>query len=171
MAVRVNIEELKKKIGAVDGSLPKQIRPFSLYPKGIPSSSVVEIFGSGKTEFLSQFLKEYPSLKTVWIEKEISINPYALWQRGVDIGSILFIECGAESVWATQQVLKSQIFQVITLSQLEFKEMELRKIQLLIEKTESHLFLLSTLPHQSWIPALQLDVNEGIKVLRQRGFQ
>jgi hypothetical protein len=139
----------------------------------VPSSCLVEVFGFHKTEFLSQFLKENAGLKTAWIEKEISINPYALWQRGVDISSILFIECGKEAIWTVQQILNSQVYQATVLSELAFKEMDLRKFQLLVEKTESHLFLLSRRPHQSWIPALQIEVEKGLRsrIKKQRGFK
>lgn len=170
MNSKARLTELRKLIGAIDGTQTKPSRPFSLLTHGVPLSSLIEITGIGKTEFVASFLKEHRGLKTAWIEKKISINPYALWQRGVDTNSILFLECGGEAIWATQQVIGSHVFQAIVLSEIEFSEKDLRKFQLLIEKTNAHLLLLSKEVHQSWVPALQIQVSEGLnhKLLRKR---
>lgn len=169
-----SLAELRQLIGTIDGSRPKHRRAFSKLPPGLPVGCLVEFSGQGKTELLSQFLKEHPELQTAWIEPTLSINPYALWQRGVDVSKILFIEGGKASVWAAHQVLQSQAFELLTLSGLRLDERELRRLQLLTEKCESHLILLSPEPLKSWALALQIEVQQTsavstFRILRNRG--
>ncbi|MGE0207433.1 MAG: hypothetical protein AB7R69_06315 [Candidatus Babeliales bacterium] len=158
-ALKPTLVELKQQIGAIEGVLNRPKTNFSLYAEGIPKNCIVEIAGVNKTEFITKFLEEHPKLQTVWIEREISINPYALWQRGVNLDSILFIECKDEPIWSIQQVLKSQVFEAVILSDIQFIDSELRKFQLLVEKSCSHLFILTNKLHKSWVPTIQIQAN------------
>lgn len=155
-----DLDALRKQIGAIDGSIPKETKGFSLFPQGFPCGSLIEIAGTGKTSFVAAFLKEHPNLKSIWIEKKLSVNPYALWQHGVDIRNILFVECGNEANWVLQQVLTSQVFPIALISDFSFSEKELRKYQLLTEKNNSQVFLLSQNLHRSWVPALQIKMED-----------
>jgi hypothetical protein len=132
----------------------------------------VEISGAGKTEFLVQCLREINNEAIVWIEKDLTINPFGLWQRGLALHHMTFVET-AEFNWAIQQVLQSQIFQVIVLSQLQFTEKQLRRFQLQVEKSSSLVFLLSESPHASWTVSLQLEIADKkslqVEVVRRRG--
>jgi hypothetical protein len=181
MKPKLGITELRELIGAVQGGpSTKERTPFSLFPQGFPESSIIEISGTGKTEFLSRFLKEHPHLRVAWIESQMTINPYALWQMGVNLDQILFVECGdpkkgqasCHVSWTILQILKSQLFQIVIASELEFDEIHLRKFQLLTEQNRSHLFLLSHNLHSSWVPALQIETSplSEPKLLRKRGF-
>jgi hypothetical protein len=170
MAAKLSLAELRELIGAVDGSNLRATRSFSLIPTGVPQGCLIEISGFGKTELLSVFLREHPELLVAWLEMQITVNPYALWQRGVNVDHMLFIEAHSEPLWCVQQILKSQLFQVVVMSGLRFQELELRKLQLLVEKSQSHLILLSHQLHQSWVPALQMVVqNAQPQILRRRG--
>jgi hypothetical protein len=163
--------ELKEKLQS-DESSQYLKRTFSLFPEGFPVGRLVEISGAGKTEFLVQCLREAASDKIIWIEKELTINPFGLWQRGLHLSNVTFVET-LDFNWAIQQILQSQIFQVIVLSQLHLTEKQLRRFQLQVEKSSSLLFLLSEEVHQSWALSLHLHVSDRksleVEVLRRRG--
>ena len=103
---KLTLLELKQMISTVDGSQSSERRAFSKYENGFVRGKMVEIVGAGKTEFISEFIKEHSKLKILWIEKELTINPYGLWQRGIDLSQITFIET-TEAGWAAQQVAES----------------------------------------------------------------
>lgn len=175
---KLTLVELKQMIGINDGAncLPKQ--SFSLFHSGFPKGRLIEISGTGKTEFISTFIKENSEgeekNRTAWIENKLTVNPFGLWQRGIKLDQILFVET-KEVEWATQQILQSQLFKIVVLSQIKFDEKDLRRFQLLTEKSEGYLFVLSEELHKSWVPSLQLEVKkeEGIlttEIIRQRGY-
>jgi hypothetical protein len=175
--IKPSLQELRQLVGAlgaVDESQRKK-SAFSLFQGGFHLGSFVEIFGAGKTQLISQFLKEHQEFKTLWIETEISINPYGLFQKGVKVQNVLFIEAKKEMNWCLTQGLNSGCFNVTVIHGQTFNEKELRRIQLLNEKNQSHVFLLSEAPHKSWVPQLQLNVTKHkeeitIEIHRQRGF-
>lgn len=45
---------------------------------GIPKGAITEISGVGKTEFVTQILGEHSDLRVAWVEKDLSISPFAL---------------------------------------------------------------------------------------------
>ncbi len=158
---------LKSLLTNSQGIQSRDRRHFSMSSDGLPNRCLIEISGNGKTDYFINFLKEHPSLQTVWVEESLSINPYALWQQGLSLSSILFVECSEKKNSLTSaseiisQLLKSQLFQVFVLSEIIFDENHLRKFQLLIEKFDGHIFLLSPLFHKSWVPALKIQIREG----------
>ena len=171
--VKPSLAELRELMGAS----AMQARPrhyCSLYPDGFSVGSLVELTGTGKTEFTALFLKENPQLKTAWVEESITINPYALKQRGVNLDSLFFVEGGKETLWSLNQVLSSGCFQVIVCENTRFTEKDLRRFQLLSEKTQNHFFLLSKESSASWVPQIQLKVSKydkqwDVHTLRKRG--
>ena len=172
--VKPTLAQLRELIGAVQ-TQARERHHFSIYPEGLPQGSLIEIAGSGKTEFVALFLKEQPELKTAWVEDSISINPYALRQKGVRLKNILFIEAGREISWCLNQALQSGCFQVVVAESRSFREKDLRRYQLLSEKSNGHFFLLSETLGKSWAPHLQFQVEKlgsqlKIKNSRQRGL-
>lgn len=171
--VKPSLAELRQLMGAS----AMQARPrhhCSVYPDGFSVGSLVELTGTSKTEFVSLFLKENPQLKTAWVEDSITINPYALKQRGVNLDSLFFIEGGKETLWCLNQVLSSGCFQVIVCENARFTEKDLRRFQLLSEKTQNHFFLLSHESSSSWVPHVQLKISKpnndwDIHTVRKRG--
>lgn len=171
--VKPTIAELRLLIGAS----PADNRPrnsFSLYPAGFYTGSFIELTGPSKTEFVALFLKENPKIKTAWVEESITINPYALKQKLVDLNNILFVEGKRETAWCLNQVLSSGCFQTVVTQNCGFSEKDLRRFQLLSEKSHSHFFLLSDVTAASWIPHLQLKICKtvntwDIQTLRKRG--
>ncbi|MBL7543311.1 MAG: hypothetical protein JNL11_05815 [Bdellovibrionaceae bacterium] len=172
--VKPSLAELRLLIGATSQT-PRPRQPFSLYPAGFFLGSFVELSGSQRTEFAALFLKENPQLSVAWIEETISINPYALKQKGVCVESILFIEGKKDILWSLNQVLSSGCFQVVVAENSGFNEKDFRRFQLLSEKTLNHFFLLSPSPSTSWVPHLQLHVRKSdtqwdIETRRMRGL-
>lgn len=161
--------ELKRQLSENTEAVHKEA--CSVFSDGFPTGRLIEVAGPGKTEFLTFFLKEHPDFSVAWFEKELTINPFALWQKGVSVENILFIETH-DLNWSVQQVLQSQLFKVIVLSQTYFVERDLRRFQLFVEKSNSFLFLLSQDLQQSWVPSLQilLRKNQEPFVFRKRGY-
>lgn len=169
-----SIAELRQMIGALS-STERPRQSFSLYPEGFFTHSLIELTGPQRTEFIALFLKENPQMKVAWIEETITINPYALKQKGVAVDAILFVEGKKEITWSLSQILNSGCFQVVVAENFHFSEKDLRRFQLLTEKTLPHLFLISETPSASWVPHLQLHVTKHsqeweIKTLRKRGL-
>jgi len=163
------IQNLRELIGATHGVVQRVCREFSQLPGlGLPQGCVVEVCGPGKTEFVAAFLREHPDLQVAWLENAITINPYALWQRGVCVNKIFFIEAGADLLWCAGQILKSSLVRVVVISDQQFHEKELRKLQLLVEKAQSHLLLLTPQMGQSWVPSLQIQMQDDRPFIHRR---
>lgn len=171
--VKPSIAELRELIGATKlDDRPRH--SFSLYPAGFSTGSFIELTGTQRTEFIALFLREHPELKIAWVEDSISINPYALKQKGVCLDNILFVEGGKDIAWCLNQVLGSGCFQTVITENRRFNEKDLRRFQLLTEKAQNHFFLLSADPSPSWVPHLQLKVSKiknewDVQALRRRG--
>jgi len=114
---------LQKKLQSTPETLP-----FSGLPGGLPKGKLMEFsgaLGGGKTEVLLRFLQETPALQVAWIEvgpdTSCGIYPCAFSERGVDLSRVLFVEPThmSEALWCAHQILKSQIFGAVILSQRE----------------------------------------------------
>jgi len=115
-------------------------------------------------------------MRVAWVEPKITVNPYALFQKGVNLQNILFIEAQDSMNWCLAQTLEAGCFQAIIADGNLFTERELRRYQLLSERRNTHFFLLSQKAHASWVPHLQIEAkkfggNSGVhlQVLRRRG--
>jgi hypothetical protein len=110
---------LQKKLQSTPETLP-----FSGLPGGLPKGKLMEFsgaLGGGKTEVLLRFLQENPAQQVAWIEVGADIYPCAFSERGVDLSRVLFVEPThmSEALWCAHQILKSQIFGAVILSQRE----------------------------------------------------
>lgn len=114
---------LQKKLQSAPETLP-----FSGLPGGLPKGKLMEFsgaLGGGKTEALLRFLQENPALQVAWIEvgsdTSCGIYPCSFSERGVDLSRVLFVEPThmSEALWCAHQILKSQIFGAVILSQRE----------------------------------------------------
>lgn len=168
--VKPSLEELRQLIGQTQ-RLEREKRSFSLFPEGFPKAALIEVSGYGKTECVALYLKEHPELKVVWIETEITVNPYALFQKGLRTENILFIEAGDQFSWCLTQALSSGCFQVLVTAldrdSSADGEKNLRRYQLLAEKNHTQVFIFSEELHTSWVPNLQLRVlrdKSGFKI-------
>lgn len=177
--VKPSLQELRQLIGAVE-HVERERSSFALFQEGFPKGAIIEVSGSGKTELVALFLKEHPDFKVAWIEKEITINPYALFQKGLKTENVLFIEAKEQLEWCLNQALQSGCFQAIVTTteaatNSSFDEKDLRRYQLLSERSQAHFFLLSENLHQSWVPNLQLKVKKkklgfNIETIKKRGM-
>jgi len=148
--------ELKNLVGTLDGSLLREEWPSSGTTTGLPKGAITEICGSGKTEFVVSFLREHSTLRVAWVEQTLSVYPCGILQRKVDLNRILFVEAGNEFPWVVQQLLKSNLFEIVVLfSAVENMKM-LRRFQLSVEKAHVTLILLSEDLSNGWPVALQL---------------
>ena len=183
---RMGLDELKTLPGLVHPLTQKECYSFSLLPRGVPRSGLVEIsapHGLGKTEVVLQFLNENPNLKVAWIEKDFTVFPSAFSAYRVKLDRVLFIDLSAPStqhspIWCATQVLKSQLFQLLILAHFTLQEVELRRLQLLSKQSGSLIFLLHTQPltQKSWPLSLQIQIHRFIAtdapiltVLKERG--
>lgn len=166
--------ELRQKIGAIDGRIPRETHGFRYLQQPIAKGSVVEFAGQGKTELCAHFLSEHPELSVAWVEDEFSLNPYALWQRHLNFENLVFVEAGRDMSWAIHQLLHSQAFDLIVSSGRQWEENELRRFQLLSEKAKSTFFLLSEKPQPAWVQSLQVQTRRDdggllqTRILRNR---
>ena len=166
----------------------------------LPTGAITELaspLGEGKTEWLLRYLANKPMLRVAWLEPggtEYSSFPSAFPEYGVSLSRVLFIDCGKQLLWAAQQVIKSQIFEIIVIKGSEsapahdlLNEMDLRRLQLLAEKSQLSIVLLKDKLTQkgAWPIFAQLEISRpaitselldfeverstpGFKIIRQR---
>ncbi|MBC7740905.1 MAG: hypothetical protein H7061_01830 [Bdellovibrionaceae bacterium] len=147
---------------------------------GIPRGVVVELLGPCKTEWVIQFLAMHPEFKIFWAERDQSILPTALRQRGLDLTKITFGTFGKNLVQPLRRIIQSQSFEVILAPNL-FEEIKVfQAFQLFTEKANSTLFLFGeNEPSPAWPISLQLDIHKlnihkgdhnkfAIEVLKQK---
>jgi hypothetical protein len=188
-ATAIALESLRELIGTAAGYRHRNCLSFSMLEQGIPRGALTEISGPGKTEFLVRFLSEHPGLKVAWVESELSVYPYAVYQRNGHLQRILFAEAGSNSLWALMQILRSQVFGIIVLSsttttlpsqgagggigqescQVHFEERTLRAMQLAAEKSQAAVIFLRDEPGDSWPVSLQIRVERTrVEILKRR---
>ena len=141
----------------------------------IPKGALVELLGDYKVEWLAHFLALHPDLKVFWAEKDESILPTALHQRGVHLSQVTFAILGQNLVQPLRRAVQSQVFSILIAPHL-FSEIKiLQAFQLFAEKSNCTLFLLGKdQPSNAWPISLQLQIDKGdeqnfkIEVLKQR---
>jgi hypothetical protein len=121
---KMDISQFFVKPADLEGLMAQETLPCAAIPGGLPVGKLIEMQGaqgSGKTETLMAFLQENPSLQVAWIEVGATIYPCAFSERGVDLSRVLFVEAkdSNEALWCAQQMIKSQIFGAVVLSQLD----------------------------------------------------
>lgn len=166
---------------------------FSYLKEGLPQGALVEVSGaegSGKTEVILRFLAENPTLQAAWIESDFTINPCAFLESHVALERVLFIDAspGAQigqtqnqdPHWIAQQILSSQVFNVLILSGVRSDERTLRRLQLAAQRSQTTVIFLNRITTQqnAWPFQVQLEVHRSIltghaevEVLRYKGQQ
>ena len=157
----------------------------------IPRGAITEISGpagSGKTEWTLRFIQQnfdqhskherigsVETARVCWIEDVFTANPRGFTEHGLDLSRFLFVEGGRDSLWATHQVLRSQLFDAVVLwvreSVLSVNEpsVELRKLQLSAEQAGVPLLLLSPQPRPTgvnWPVALQIAMDPNTRTAK-----
>ena len=173
-----SLQEVKEWIAAHAGFRTAEYIGFSKLQPGIPRGSMTELSGSGKTEIVANLLVENPKCKAAWVEKEMSIYPSALTQRKISLDRILFIESGRDLFWTANQVVRSQLFDLLildaeTTTNQTTDQRELRRLQLEASRTKTGVVWLTEEAHSSGFGfSIQARVNRQsheIEVLRKRG--
>ena len=151
------LQELRTRLGAFESPFQREAFPYSRLAAGLPRGILVELSGHGKTEAVAAFLAENSSLRVAWVERSFSLLPSALLQRQVNLEKIFFVEGGRDSAWAASAILRSRLFPVVVYGAPYEDERELRRFQLLAEKSATTMLLLAEepLPH-AWPIRLSL---------------
>lgn len=165
-------EQLKTSFPS--GQKTRETLPFSMVEGGIPKGALTEVSGAegcGKTELVLRFLAENSTLRVAWIEEDFSAYPCAFSQNGVGLERVLFVDCDSSehSLWSAHQILRSQVFEAVILKlsskianpdRQGLEEVDLKRLQLLAEKSGTCLFLVLEEPLKSatWPITLRLQV-------------
>jgi hypothetical protein len=170
----VSLADLREKMKQFEGiSREKEKFLSSDLETGIPRGVLIELFGIGKTEWLIRFLSENAFIKAAWIEKKFTVHPTAIEQRGVSLKRILFVEAEHDFQWVVSQTIRSQLFEVVVIPGDSFKDVKkdrfLRRLQLLAEKANTSLFILSEEMTLAWCIAVQIKVSSsGIQIFKKK---
>lgn len=156
------LHELKAFIAQKENHLLRQGYSCSSLPFLIPQGALVEIAGTSKVEWLISFLGENPSLKTFWTEPEFSLLPTALYQRGLNMDQMLFVEAGSQVFSVVRKVLRSQVFPCVVTPSIFQDEKTLKALQLLAEKSNATVFLLAQALSSAWPISLQFEVHRSL---------
>ena len=152
------IQKLRLLIGEMSGLQPKEFFRADDLPLGIPRGALVEVSGNLKTEWLIRFLRQNEKLQAFWMEKEQTILPTAIQQRGVGLDRVVFGEV-SDLYPALRRVVQSQLFEVVIVPSA-FEELRvLKALQLLAEKANTTVFLVAKKPQPAWPISVQLEVN------------
>lgn len=159
-------------------SRPSDLRPglrCTATAQTLPLGGLTEVrgpLGSGKTEFVLRLLAENPEARVVWVAEEQDIYPCAFWDQGIARSRVLFAQAPKQMVWSALQVLRSGLFQILVLdcsNSFSFSEIELRRLQLSVEKTQTALILITdssvtqSRSYISWPFSRQIEVGRERK--------
>lgn len=168
MSAAEKIRHLKLVLGEEHKFLQKEFWPLpgtipSLSP-GIPKGAIIELLGSAKVEWLIAFLKSNPEFKIFWAEREQSVLPTALYQRGLNLENITFGLFGEDMMQPLRRIIQSQSFEIVIAPQIFDEIKTLKALQLFTEKANTSLFLLSNkTASTAWPISLQLEVHTSEK--------
>lgn len=172
----MNTAELQALVGRVSGFAQREALRFSLSPTPLPKGALIEITGFGKTEFVAQFLAEHKQ-QSIWLEENVPFNPFALFQRKVCLKNVYFVEAEDNLFWASSQVIQSNLYNTIVINSPKWNLKQFRQIQLMAQKSQQLIFILSKTPLNAWPISLSLKVRASffrrsydIHVHRKRSF-
>lgn len=146
-------------------------------------SEISGLAGGGKTEIVLSWLARHPGERVAWVEREFTAYPIAFPQHGVALSRVCFVDAaGADERtlgWVTHQILSSQAFGCVVIAWgAPCSLVELRRLQLAAEKSQTRVVLLGERPSSAalWPIRLQVEVSRvphtgepRLRVLRQRG--
>jgi hypothetical protein len=165
MSSSVSLQLLREKLGALQGYQKRSCHAFSLFSLGVPQGALVELTGHQKLEWLCEFFKENSSLNVFWAEPHFTLLPTALQQRGVNLDRFLFAETGDELFKPVRKALRAQVFECLVVPSLFEEEKALKALQLMSEKANSTLFLLSSNTESEasipWPISVRLKISRG----------
>lgn len=116
----------------------------------LPKASLIEVAGSGKTQFIVDLIKEQPQFQVFWWECPFQLYPPELYAQGLCLEHILFSDTQENGIWALQTALKSTYFDLVVAHQEQFSLKELRRFQLAIKNSKALFCWLSPQLHYDW---------------------
>lgn len=122
--------------------------PCSLISSGLPKGSLCEIqgqLGTGITDAATLILAEHPTKRCAWIERDFTLFPTGSLQRGIQPGQLLMIQSGREMLWSALETLRSQLFDFLVLTNPGFDDKDLRRLQMMAEKSGTCVLVLNHL--------------------------
>jgi hypothetical protein len=168
--------QLLKDLRESVGSLALEDREFWPAPDfgaGVAKGIVVELLGHARTEWLLSFFAQHPELFIFWCESKAQINPTAIFQRGIALERIKFVNCEPEDLQQSLRLALESKFYPFVVATNSFEDVKIfQRFHFLSEKSKSTLFLLGDQKFsQAWPISLQLEINfsdEGYKIEIQR---
>lgn len=153
------LQELRARLGVFDSPHTREAFPYSRLGAGLPRGILAELTGPGKTSAVVQLLAENPQLRAAWVEQRFSLLPSAFTQRQANLEKIFFIEGGKDCAWAAGTILRSQLFPIVVYHAPYGEERELRRFQLLAERSNTTMILLGDKPleERAWPIRLSLQ--------------
>ena len=155
---RVSIERLRALIGKTEGVRKKETLISTDLSSGLPRGALIEVTGDARTEWVVRLLSENPTADVAWVEDQLSIFPPAIQQRKMKLERIIFFETQGELNSTICTLLRSQIFTSIVIQGDIHDQKTLRRYQLLAEKSNSTLILISKKQSSSWCISIQVEV-------------
>jgi hypothetical protein len=164
------IDDLREKIGQIQNRQGREILSTTSLPAGVPRGALIELAGPAKIEWLLAFFKEHEKFKIFWIEETLTLLPTAVQQRGVNLERMVFAEAPATEYFKTvRKALRSQAFEFVVVPSVFVEERFLKALQLLAEKANSSVFLLTSRFHAAWPISVQLRVSgSGVSVQKHK---
>jgi hypothetical protein len=135
---------------------PRPRLDFSLYPQGLARGGLAHVDGPARTEAVLRLLTEHPGLRAAWVEQRLTAYPPGFVQRGVDLACLLFVEGGGQFPWAVTELVRSQVFGLVTVASPLPDGMALRRLQLAAERSACAVLLAAPLPAEAWPVRMRL---------------
>jgi hypothetical protein len=176
MGASEKVQKLRLILGGLQEPQAREILCAPHLSCGVPKGVIVELLGPARTEWFLQFLKLHPEFRVFWCEREQSILPTAIHQRGIDLRRITFGLLGEDLKRPLRRVMQSQLYQVLLAPNVFSEINTFKALQLLTERTNSTLFLLGKkTPSLAWPISMQLEIGRGanqgefkIDILKQK---
>jgi hypothetical protein len=165
---RISIEGLRALLGTAGAERSKERLRSSDLSEGVPRGALVEVSGPARTEWVARLIAENKEAQVAWVEQKLSLLPTALRQREVELGQIIFVEARDKLDWTLTTLLRSQLFTAIVCSGNIHDQRRLRRYQLLAEKANATVLLLSVEATTAWCIALQLEARRKVKTTAVR---
>lgn len=167
------LRDLRLKTGLIE--LPeKEFWSAPHFPSGIAKGIVVELLGNARTEWLLQLFTMHPDHYILWCERETSVSPTAIFQRGVGLERIKFVISGGDLQQPLRLALESQHYPFIIAPNRFTEITTFQRLSLLAKKAKSTVFLLGDQNFsQAWPISLQLEITHddetfAINIQRQK---
>jgi hypothetical protein len=167
--------ELLQNLRQITGSVISTDKEFWAAPDfsaGVAKGIVAELLGNARTEWLLKFFAMHTEQYIFWCERESAANPTAIYQRGVNLERIKFVNSSGDLQIPLRLALECQHYPFVVAPN-GFSDIKIfQRFQFLAEKSKSTLFLLGNQNFsQAWPIALQLEINfspEGFNLWVQK---